>query len=395
MIAFLVMKLSTRANRLQESATLAVSRRAAELRSKGVDVLSFGAGEPDFSSPQLAIDAAIQALKDGMTRYTACAGTPELRSALAERYHHRYGAPWSANRVMVTVGAKAALFELAMVLFEAGDEVIVPSPAWVSFDDQIRFADASVVSVPTDPNDGFALRAAPLLAAVTSNTKAILVNSPCNPTGGLMEEAELEQLIQGAAQRGIRVIADETYEMFLYDGRQPVSAASFAADFPETVILVGSFSKLFAMTGWRVGYTFGPSVVIGAVQRLQSHLTSNVTSFAMAGALAALQGAEKDFEPMRAEYEARRNLVVRGFAEIEGFSCQSPAGAFYAFPKVSQLYGERFGDSVSFSTYLLEKAHVAVVPGSAFGADEHVRLSFACSRNDLEVGLERIAAALA
>ena len=198
MIAFLSMKLSARANRLQESATMAVSRRAAELRAEGVDVLSFGAGEPDFSSPPIAVQAAIQALTDGMTRYTACAGTPELRGALAERFHHRYSSPWSADGVVVTVGAKAALFELSMVLFEAGDEVVIPSPAWVSFDDQIRFADASVVSVPTDPEDGFALRAAPLLEAITPKTRAILVNSPCNPTGGFMDEEELLLLVQGA-----------------------------------------------------------------------------------------------------------------------------------------------------------------------------------------------------
>jgi len=387
-------RLSARAAAISESATLRVARRALELKARGVSLVDFGAGEPDFDSPAVAVEAARQALADGFTRYTAGSGTPELRQAIADRARTRWGAPWAAQQSVVTVGAKAALFQLALALFEEEQEVVLPAPCWVSFEEQIRFAGARPVPVATAAEDGFRIRAAPLLAAVTARTRAILLNSPCNPTGGTISADDLREIVRGAAERGLLVISDETYERFVYDGPH-ASAAALAAEFPETVVLVGSFSKTYAMTGWRLGYLLGPPAVVRAVENIQSHATSNPTSFAMVGALAALTCAEPAVEEMIAEYRARRELLIPRLNQLPGFRCQPPDGAFYAFPDVSGAFRPGRSGSVAFAEFLLEEARVAVVPGAAFGADDHIRISFACSRAQLLAGLERIQAALA
>jgi aspartate aminotransferase len=387
--------LSARAAAIGESATLRVARRASELKAQGVSLIDFGAGEPDFDSPAVAVEAARRALADGFTRYTPSSGTPELRRALAEWARRRHGAPWAARQAVVTVGAKAALFQLALALLEAGDEVVLPEPCWVSFAEQIGFAGARPVLVPTAGEDGFRLHAAPLLAAVTERTRAILLNSPCNPTGGVISAADLREIVRFAAERGLTVVSDETYERFVYGEEPHASAAALAAEFPETVVLVGSFSKTYAMTGWRIGYLLGPAGVVQAVENIQSHATSNPTSFAMVGALAALTGAEPAVEEMIAEYRARRDLLVPGLNRLPGFRCQPPAGAFYAFPNVSGAFRPGRQGSLELSEFLLEQARVAVVPGAAFGADDHIRISFACSRDQLLAGLERLAAVLA
>ncbi|MFP3938751.1 MAG: pyridoxal phosphate-dependent aminotransferase [Thermoanaerobaculia bacterium] len=384
------MRLSARVGRIGESATLKVSRRAAELRAQGVEVVNFGAGEPDFDSPAVAVEGARRALAEGLTRYTPASGLPELRAALADRYARSYNAPWSADEAIVTVGAKAALFELSLALFEAGDQVVLPAPCWVSFPEQIRFTGAEPVMVPTAPEDGFQVRAEPLLEALTERTRAVLVNSPANPSGGVIGAADLERVVAECAARDILVVSDETYERFAYEGSH-VSAAPLAARHPETVVLVGSFSKTYAMTGWRVGYALGPPEVIGAVGRIQSHATSNPTSFAMAGALTALREAEDDVQRMIATYRERRDFLVPRLNDLPGVFCRPPAGAFYAFPRVADAFREGRQGSVAFAEALLEEAAVAVVPGAAFGADEHVRISFACSRETLEEGLERMA----
>jgi len=386
-------RLSARAAAIAESATLRVTRRAAELRARGVKVVDLGAGEPDFPSPPVAVEAARQALADGFTRYTPGSGLPELREAVAESYRERYGAPWRGSDSVITVGGKAALFELALALFEGGQEIVLPSPCWVSFPEQIRFAGAAPVTVPTAVADGFRIHAGPILDAVTTRTRAILLNAPCNPTGGVISAEDLRRIVVFAAERGLTVISDETYERFVYDG-PPVSAAALAAEFPETVVVVGSFSKTYAMTGWRIGYLLGPAEIVGAVENIQSHATSNATSFAMVGALAALRQAEPEVKVMQAEYQARREIIAAGLNRIPGFQCRPPSGAFYAFPRVAACYGPGREDSTALAEHLLEQAAVAVVPGAAFGADGHIRLSFACSRATLEEGLERIAAAL-
>lgn len=384
------MKISSRASGIGESATLRVARRAAELAAAGRTVLDFGAGEPDFDSPGCAVRAAVEALENGFTRYTAVVGTPELRAALATRYRRDYGAPWDAGRFVVGVGAKAVLFELFLALLDPGDEVVLPAPCWVSFPEQIRFCGARPVLVPTAPAAGFRIEPEPLLDAVTDATRIVLVNSPCNPSGGVIGGDALRQLVEGAAERGILVVSDETYERFVYDGHRHASVAALAQEFPETVVLAGSFSKTYAMTGWRLGYLAGPAPVVRAVGNIQSHSTSNPTSFAMAGAVAALEHAGPDVEAMIAEYAERRKLVSRGLAAIPGVSCVPPAGAFYAFPDVSGCFRSGRSGSVELAEYLLDEAGVAVVPGEAFGADGHVRLSFACSRARLEEGLARM-----
>lgn len=386
-------KLSARSSRIGESATLRVTRRAAELRAQGVRVVDLGAGEPDFPSPPCAVEAARRALAEGFTRYTPGSGLPELRAAVADSYRARYGAPWRGADSVITVGCKAALFELALAIFEEGQEVVLPSPCWVSFPEQISFAGARPVEVPTKGEDGFRIHAGPILDAVTDRTRAILLNSPCNPTGGVISAAGLREIVTFAAERGLLVISDETYERFVYD-EPHASAASLAAEFPETVVLAGSFSKTYAMTGWRIGYLLGPPAVVCAVENVQSHATSNPTSFAMVGALEALRSAEPEVEEMLAEYRARRDMLVPLLNGLPGFRCRPPAGAFYAFPEVSACFRPGLESSVALAEYLLEKAGVAVVPGAAFGAEGHLRLSFACSRANLAEGLERIAAAL-
>jgi aspartate aminotransferase len=377
-----------------ESATLRVARRAAELKAQGVDLVDFGAGEPDFASPAVAVAAARQALADGFTRYTPGSGTPELRRALAAWTRDTYGAPWTASQSVVTVGAKAALFQIALALFEEGQEVALPSPAWVSFEEQIRFAGARPVRVRAHGADGFRMHAGPFIDAVTSRTRAILLNSPCNPTGGTIAAGDLREIVRFAAQRGLLVISDETYQRFTYD-EPHASAAALAAEFPETVVLIGSFSKTYAMTGWRIGFLLGPAEVVRAVENIQSHATSNPTSFAMVGALAALEGAEQDVVAMIAEYRARRELLIPRLNELPGFECQAPHGAFYAFPRVAGAYRPDRQGSVALTEFLLEEARVAVVPGAAFGADDHIRISFACSRATLLEGLGRMSAVLA
>lgn len=386
--------LASRARGLGESATLKVAQRALELRAAGETVFDFSVGEPDFPSPAAAVEAARAALADGFTRYTAAAGIPALREALAARYASRHGAEWPASRFVVTVGAKAALFELALTLFEPGCEVVVPTPCWVSIPAQVRFAGADVIEVGTHAENAFRIEAKPLLDACTERTAAIILNAPCNPTGGVISLEELERLVLGCAERGIPLIADETYEQYVYDGGSEVSAATFASRYPDTVIVVGSFSKTWAMTGWRLGWTVGPSELMRAVVALQGHVTSNPTSFAMKGAVAALQVGDEEFGEHLREFERRRDLVVSRLNEMPGVQCPSPAGAFYAFPRVADAYREGRRGSIEFSEFLLERAHVAVVPGVAFGADEHIRLSFACSREQLDAGLDRMAEAL-
>ncbi len=371
-----------------------VTRKAQELRDAGREIIDWSAGQPDFPSPKVAVDAANQALAEGFTRYTAAAGIPDLRRALADHYGRRHGAPWTADNVIVTVGAKAALFEFILALIDEGDHVVVPSPCWVSFPEQIRFAGGQPVLVPLQAEDGFAIRAEPLIAAIDDNTRMVLINSPSNPTGGIVEAGELRRLVEYCAERGIMVLSDETYERFLFDGREHASAGTLAAEFPETVIVISSFSKTYAMTGWRIGYALASADLVRRVGAVQSHATSNPTSFAMRGALAALTGAESDVERMITAFERRRNTLVRGLERLPGVTCTTPPGAFYAFPNVAACYREGCRGSLDMAEYLLEEAGVAIVPGVAFGADEHIRISFACSDADLATGMERLETAL-
>lgn len=368
-----------------------VARRAAELRAQGHDIVDFGPGEPDFPSPPSAVEEAAAALAAGFTRYTAADGIPELRRALAERYHAQHGAPWDLDQVVVTAGAKQALFELALALFDDEHDVVLNTPCWVSFPEQVRFAGSRVVSVPLDGGDGFRIHAGPILAALGERTRAVILNSPGNPTGGIVTGDELRRIVEGCASRGVVVIADETYERFVYHADGHASAARLAAEFPETVVVVGSFSKSYAMTGWRLGYCLAPRPIAKAVVRIQSHASSNPNSFAMRGALAALEHGEPHVAAMIAEYRGRRDLVAERLCALPGVRCTPPDGAFLVFPDVSAIYGEGLCGSAAFAERLLEEEGVAVVPGEAFGDDRHIRISYACSRERLATGLTRLA----
>jgi aspartate aminotransferase len=381
-------------SRVEESATLRLSRRVAELRAAGADLVDLGAGEPDFPSPQVAVEAACRALRDGHTKYTEVGGLPALRGALADRYR-ALGAPWTAADGLVTVGAKAALFEVALALLEPGDEVVIPSPCWVSLPDQARLAGAEPVFVPATAADGFAIRAEPLLAALGPRTRVVVLNSPCNPTGGLITAEDLARLVEGCARRGVVVVSDETYDRFVWDGHQHACIAALAREYPSTVVLVGSFSKTYAMTGWRLGYVFAPKPILGAVRTVQSHATSNVTTFAMHGALAALEHGEAEVRERLLEYQARRDLLAEGLLALPGFELVPPAGTFYAFPDCSACLGPGLDGSTAFAAYLLESGGVVAVPGEAFGDDRHLRFSFAASRATISQALERLRRAVA
>ncbi|MEM1202274.1 MAG: pyridoxal phosphate-dependent aminotransferase [Acidobacteriota bacterium] len=384
------MRLSRRALGLAESATMRVHRRATELRAAGRDLVDFSAGLPDFPSPPAAVEAARRALLDGHTRYTAAAGLPDLRLALARRYGRDFGAPWGPDGAVVTVGAKAALYQLAQVLVDDGDEAVLPSPAWVSFEEQIRLAGGRPVLVPMSADDGFRIHAEPLISALGDRTRLVVVNSPCNPTGGRITEGDLRLLAEACASRGIVLLCDETYERFVYGDAVHASGAALAVDLPDTVVVVGSFSKTWSMTGWRLGWALGPVPLISKVIELQSHTTSNPTSFAMHGALAALEHGEPHVAAMRAELAVRRDLVTAALAKMPGVQCAPPGGAFYAFPHVADHFGPGRRDSVELAEHLLETAGVAVVPGVAFGAPDHLRLSFTCGTSDVERGMDRL-----
>jgi aspartate aminotransferase len=388
------MKFADRISRVGESATLAVSRRAKELKAEGIDVIDLSAGEPDFDSPPIAIEAAVRALREGKTRYTAAAGLPELREAVAADYRSRYDAPWSGSGAVITVGGKAALFELALALVGSGDEVVIPLPYWVTFPEQVRLAGGTPVFVETSVADGFRLRAADVLDRITDRTRVVILNSPSNPTGRLIERDQLEEIVEACAQREVLVVSDETYDRFVFDGSPFASAAPLANRYPDTVIVVGSFSKTYAMTGWRIGFLLGPPQVVKAVSTIQSHATSNPTTFAMYGALAALEGAEDRVNEMLDAYRDRLAAVTRLMESLPGFRCPPPVGAFYVFPDASACFGDGRRGSVEFARFLLEEARVAVVPGVAFGCDDHLRISFVCSTRRLTDGVERIRAAI-
>ena len=388
------MRLSQRALGIGESATMSVSRRAAALRAEGVELADFSVGEPDFPTPAMVVDEGVRALRAGMTRYAPAPGLPELRRLLADGYRRRYDAPWTTEQVIVGVGAKSPLFGLSLALLDPGDEVILPSPCWVSFPEQVRFAGGVPVTVATRAEEAFRIRAEPIIEALGPATRAVLVNSPCNPTGGIVAAADLEALAAACAEREVVLIADETYSHLVYDG-EFASAASLAARYPETIVVVSSFSKIFAMTGWRVGYAVGPERLIKALISIQSHSTSSPATFAMAAAAVAFDEALEEAAAMRDEYRQRRDIVLELLGAIPGVECVPPAGAFYAFPRVDRHYREDRQGSVAFAEFLLDEARVAVVPGVAFGDDKHVRISFACSRQTLRDGLGRMARALA
>ena len=394
------MKLAQRVGRIQPSATLATAARAKALVAQGIDVIDFGLGEPDFDTPDPIKDAAIAAIRAGFTKYTAPSGTDELKQAIIRRLEADQGLRYQPNEIVVSCGAKHTLYNLAQALFEQGDEVIIPAPYWVSYPDQVVLNDATPVIVPTQAEDGYALDPRRLEAAITPRTKALILNSPSNPTGAGYARAQLERIAEVALRHHLLVISDEIYGQIVYDGFRHVSIASLSPEMKALTVVVDGVSKTYAMTGWRIGWAAGPAALMTAVANIQSQSTSNPASISQKAAVAALNGPRASIDRMVAEFAARRNEMVRRFSAMPGVSCFQPQGAFYAFPDVSSCYGRHHNatavtGSQSLATYLLEEARIAVVGGAAFGDDRCIRLSYATSLDHIRRGLDRMDAALA
>ncbi len=397
------MTLADRLKTLAPSSTLAVQAKARELRAKGIDVISFGAGEPDFDTPERVKDAAVQAMRRGQTKYTEVGGIVELRAAVCAKLKRDNGLAYEPADVLVSVGAKHTLFNLIVALVNPGDEVLVPSPYWVSYPEQVRLLGGVPVEVATSESTGFDLDPARLAAAVTTRTKLIVVNSPNNPTGAVFSPAALQAVARLAVERGLWIVSDECYEALTFEGRH-VSIASFGPDVRARTLTVNTCSKAYAMTGWRIGYAAGPRELIRAMTDVQSQVTSNPSSIAQWAAVEALTGPQDEVAKMAGEFDRRRRLIVAGLNALPGVRCVMPKGAFYAFANVSGLFGRtwrrpegalKLSSSLDVTGFLLEEARVAVVPGKDFGSDAHVRLSYATSDALISEGLARMGAALA
>ena len=383
------LRLSERIHRIELSATMAVVAEADKLRAQGVDVVDFGAGEPHFATPQHIKDAAIAAIQGNFTKYTAVAGTTELRDAIVHRHAVDFDSDYGREQVIASVGGKQALFNAMQVLVDHGDEVILPVPYWVSFKDIIRYAGGQCVLLQSDEGRGFRVTADMVANLITSRTKAIILNSPSNPSGAVMGPEDMTALIRLAHERGIWVLSDECYVYLNYTGKN-FSVGSLR-EYKERIVVLGSLSKTYAMTGWRLGYALAPAPVVSAMAKLQSQSTSNPTSIVQKAAVAALNGPQECVEQMRREYIELRDHVVKGLRSIPGVTCTMPQGAFYAYPNISSFLGR--GDVKSASDVagrLLREAHVATVPGEGFGTSEHIRVSYATSKAELDRGLERM-----
>jgi aspartate aminotransferase len=385
-------KLTDRINRIQISPTAAVISAADQLKAKGVDIADFGPGEPDFATPDHIKQAAMKAINENKTKYTATPGIMPLREAICAWHKRELKSSYEPKECVVNVGGKHAIFNVASVLVQAGDEVLIPAPYWVSFPDIIKYTGATPVYVQTKVEDGFAVKADAIEKAITPKTRLLILNSPSNPTGGVTPPEEYEKILAVCKKNNVWVMGDECYSHFTYEPHKPYSIAS-AADSKNHVIIIGSVSKTFAMTGWRIGYTLGPAELIQAVVKLQSQSTSNPTSIAQYAAHAAMTGTMDTVPVMLAEYAKRRKRIVEGLNAIPGVTCAEPGGAFYAFPDVSaHLRGPNAiaKDTTELATLLLDKARVALVAGDAFGAPGYLRLSYATSIERIDEGLGRL-----
>jgi aspartate aminotransferase len=385
-------ELTNRINRIQVSPTAVVISAAEQLKAKGVDVADFGPGEPDFPTPDHIKNAAIRAIEENRTKYTATGGIMPLREAIPAWHKRELGSSYNSKECAVSVGGKHAIFNTVCVLIQNGDEVILPAPYWVSFPDIIKYAGGTPVIVQTRQEDGFSAKAAAIEKVITPKTKMVIINSPCNPTGGVVDGEEYGRILALCKKHNIWLLGDECYSHFVYEPHKPFSIAS-AKDSKDRVIIIGSVSKTFAMTGWRIGYTLAPEPLIQAIIKVQSQSTSNPTSIAQYAALEAMRGSMETVPPMLVEYARRRKRIVEGLRAIPGVKCEWPGGAFYAFPDISaHLQGPHAlaKSCTELAKELLEKAHVALVPGEAFGAPGFLRLSYATSIERIEEGLRRL-----
>src|SRR5512132_768343 len=395
--------LADRLKTLQPSPTLAMQAKAKAMRAQGINVISFGAGEPDFDTPRHIKDAAIRAIEAGQTKYTEVGGVPELRAAVCHKLKRDHGLEYATDEVTVSCGAKHTLYNIVMALVNPGDEVLLPSPFWVSYPEQVQLLGGVPVPVQTSESTGFDLDPAALRRAVTSKTKLVVLNSPGNPTGAVFSAAALRQVGELAVERNLWIVSDECYEALTFEGRH-VSVASFSPEVKARTIVVNTCSKAYAMTGWRIGYAAGDRALIKGMTDVQSQVTSNPSSVAQWAAVEALTGPQDEVAKMAGEFDRRRRLIVAGLNALPGVRCVMPKGAFYAFANVSGLFGRTWPrpdgavtlkSSVDVTGFLLEEARVAVVPGKDFGSDAHVRLSYATSDALISEGLARMGAALA
>jgi aspartate aminotransferase len=394
------MKLASRTTRISPSPTLQLSATVKALVAQGQRVFDFTAGEPSFDSPDVAKNAAYDAIRSGFTKYTAVTGIDDLKDAITEKFQRDQGITYSRSQILVSCGAKHTLFNLALALFESGDEVIIPTPYWVSYPEQILVADAKPVFLPTSESAGYAIDLNALEAALTDRTKAIILNSPCNPTGSMYDRQTLEGIAKLALQHNILIISDEIYEKMIYDGHRHHSIASLGPDIARNTIIVNGVSKTYSMTGWRIGYAAGPDLLIKAMGDIQSQSTSNPTSISQKAAVGALRGGEPFIQHMVKELDIRRKAIVAGLNRVTGIHCPMPSGAFYAFPNIAQLLGRRFqGQSLdtplALANFFLKEAQVACVPGEPFGSPMHLRFSYTGTLEVIEEGLEHLAEAVA
>ena len=389
-------RLTRRVSEIEISPTIAVMNRAQDLMAKGIDIVDFGPGEPDFATPAPVAEAGIRAIREGFTKYTNALGMKTLRDGIAARYNRRYGTHVTTENVIAGTGGKQELFNLMLAMVDSGDEVIIPSPYWVSFPDQVLFAGGKPVFAPADPANRFRPTLAAIASVATERTRGVIINSPNNPTGAVIEETELAKIVEWCAARDAFLIFDETYEFFTYGDYRHASAIQWFDEYPETIAVVNSMSKTFAMTGWRLGFAVAHPEIIRAVGKIQSHSTTNPSSISQAAAVEALACDDSVVRAMHDAYTERRAWLIPAINSIDGFRCPEPDGAFYIFPDVHALFGRGgIRDSDSLTAYLLEEARVAVVPGSAFGADGYVRISYATSMERLREGLARIEHAVA
>ena len=393
------MKLAARVAKIKPSETLAITAKANALRAEGRDVIGFGAGEPDFDTPENIKAAAIRAIEAGFTKYTPVGGTDELKDAIIAKLKRDNSLEYKRSQIVVSCGAKHTLYNLAQALFEPGDEVIIPAPYWVSYPDIVVLAGGTPVIVDTLEKDGFKMKPEQLQAAITERTKAVVINSPSNPTGAAYSPEELKALAAVLLDKEIFVICDDIYEKIIYANFPFENIATAEPKIKDRTIVVNGVSKAYAMTGWRIGYAAGPEQLIAAIIKIQSQNTSNPASISQKAAVEALKGDQEVVGKMVAEFRQRRDAIVKLLNEIDGVKCLSPEGAFYVFPNVSGIYGRSFQgkkitDSTELINYLLDEANVATVPGAAFGNDNHIRLSYATSLKNIEEGLKRIKIAI-
>jgi len=393
------MKLADRVNKIQPSPTLAIDAKAKALKAQGVDIVGFGAGEPDFDTPLNIKEAAKKAIDAGFTKYTPVGGTDELKDAIIAKMKNDHGLEYTRDEISVACGAKHSLYNISQALIQEGDEVIIPAPYWVSYPDQVVLAGGTPVFIETDEAAGFKITPAQLGKAITKNTKALILNSPCNPTGASYTIDELKAIGQVCLKHDFLIISDDIYERLMYDGMKFAEIAEVVPELKPRTVVVNGVSKTYAMTGWRIGYACGPKELMGAMTKMQSQSTSNPTSIAQKAAVEALTGPQDAVAAMAVEFEKRRTYIVERLNAMPGVTCFSSTGAFYVFPNFCGIYGKSFngkiiGNSTEFAAYLLEEAKVAIVPGVAFGADKYARLSYAVSMENIQKGMDRIEAAI-